>query len=133
MPGKSFATILGFVGGLSVVAGGLLRFLVFTPRAISSGAVSPLLTPLAPLLGAIVLGGLVVWACRPRFWWWPGRRLFNGILLVVLGAAVWILLGASILFLVGGLLAILAGILLPIEGMLLRHARPRRLLARRLV
>ena len=133
MPGKSFATILGFIGGLSVVAGGLLRFLAFTPRALSSGAGSTLLAALAPLLGAIVLGGLVVWVCRPRFWWWPGRRLFNGILLVVLGAAVWIVLGGSILFLVGGLLAILAGIFLPIEGLFLRHVRPRRLLTRRLV
>ncbi len=133
MPGKSFATILGFVGGLAVVAGGLIRFLAFVPRAISSASGSGLAIALAPLLGAFVLGGLMVWVCRPRIWWWPGRRLFNGILLVVLGAAVWILLGGSILFLVGGLLAILAGIFLPIEGMFLRVSRPRRLLARRFV
>lgn len=133
MTNRSVALVLGFMGGLLILLGGLLRLLGELPQAVSAPMAMRLLSTLSFVLATVVLGVIVLWVCRPRVWWWPGRRLLNGILLVVMGAVTWLLLGGELLTVLGAVLAVLAGLLLPLEGLVSGGWRPRRSLARRLV
>lgn len=112
---RSVATILGTLGGLAILVGGLLQFVLRWSVSAGSPSAGALVSGLLALLLAGVLGFFVLISCRPRLWWWPGRRLFNAVWLIVLGAVAWILLGGSLLTNVGALLTIVAGVVLPFE------------------
>lgn len=132
MLGRSVATTIGFIGGILVLLGGLLAFLMGVIRGAAVSGFGPIAGALGALLVAAIFGFLIVFTSRPRFLWWPGRRLFNGVLLVVLGVLTWFLVGGSVLVEVGAILAILAGILLPFEGLIGRPFRSgRRIFHRR--
>ncbi len=116
MAARGLAMILGLIGGLLVSIGGLVSLLSASVRSLSGSTTGFLSGPVVSFLVAFVLGLLILWASRPRWWWWPGRRLFNGVLLVVLGVLAWVFAGGSVLTVIGALLTIVAGVVLPLEG-----------------
>ena len=126
MVGKGVPTAVGFVGGLLVVLGAgsaLRRALAGTGGTFSSTA---LFGPAAVAVFAGVLGLMVLFFSRPRILWWRGRLLFNGLILIVVGAVLLIVVPLGLLIEIGAVLAILAGAIFAIESF-----APRRSLFRR--
>ncbi len=128
---RGISSLLGFLGGILVLVGGLVAFVLAAVREVGTRSFGLLAGPLLGLLVAAVLGFLIVFTCRPRLLWWPGRRLFNGILLIVWGVLAYLFAAASLLGVVGAVLAVLAGVILPFEGLASgffgrRHLFPRR-------
>lgn len=116
MAGRSIALFLGFLGGLTILVGALVGFLLPLGTHWATGGTVGLALRLISLFVGGILGLLVLFTSRPRIFWWPGRRLFNGLVLVVLGAMTWVLLGGTLLTTAGAILTVLAGFLLPLEG-----------------
>lgn len=116
MVGRSFAVVVGFLGGLAVLLGGFLSFLSVLARVPLSSVTWVSFSVALTFLGTVVVGFLILLTSRPRFWWWPGRRLFNGIWLIALGVLAWILAGGFIVSLAGAVLTVIAGVMLPLEG-----------------
>lgn len=105
------ASALGFIGGLFTLVGAVVA-------AVSSG--------LGRILGAnslsgaggfiaefivFVVGIVMLFVSRPKWFMWRGRDLWDGVVLFFGGALAWILLGGELLVLVGAVLAVLAGLL----------------------
>lgn len=131
MARPSIASLLGFAGGVCVLLGGLLAFLTAALGAVGSRSLGLLAGPVFTLVAAAVLGFLILFTCRPRLLWWPGRRLFNGVLLIVWGLLAYLFAAASLLGTIGAVLAIVAGVVLPLEGFASGFFGRRHLLRRR--
>lgn len=131
MTGRSVAVVIGFLGGLLVLLGGLVRFVLALAGGVGSSSAATLGGPLLGACGILLLGLLILFTARPRFWWWPGRRLFNGILLIAFGALAWIFAGGSLLVLFGSVLTLVAGVILPLEGYVMSAFGLNRLFRRR--
>ena len=130
MTRRSWAAVVGLFGGILVFTGGLIRFLSSVSGLLSSPNASELFSAFLPFVVTAALGLVVLWVCRPRLWWWPGRRLWNAVLLI--GLLIWFVSSLSIVTLVGIVLVIVAGFLLLLEGLVFAHLRPRGLFRRRL-
>lgn len=127
MFGRSLATTVGSIGGWVVLLGGVVTFFlgwVHSPTSTLAG-------PWIPFLGTAILALVILFTSRPRLVWWQGRRLFNGIILVVAGALVWALFGNSVITAVGAAVTVFAGVLLPTEGWVFRAIGLRRRLFHR--
>ncbi len=132
MARRSFATTIGFIGGVAVLAGGLLGLVTSLLAHVSSPGIESLVGAFFGFIAATVLGLVILWVCRPRWWWWPGRRLVNGVLMIVLGVLAWVVAGGAFLTVLGAIITIVAGVLLPVEGFFLGAFGPRRFFHRRL-
>jgi hypothetical protein len=119
MSGRGIATLIGLISGVLIIVGGFITFLGHLAGsslgALGSGTSSVIL----PIV-TVILGFVVLWVSRPRLFWWPGRRTFNGILLVALGVITWIVVGTNLLVIIGSALAMLSGMVLVVEGFLPR-------------
>jgi hypothetical protein len=116
--GRSIGSTLGFFGGLLVVLGGIVTFLLHLAGGNATPSWGGLLPSIAELAIALIFGALIVFTCGPRMFWSGGSRLFTGILLILFGVLTWILLSGSILIELGALLTIVGGIILPLQGWL---------------
>ncbi|HEV2316877.1 MAG TPA: hypothetical protein VGV89_04805 [Thermoplasmata archaeon] len=117
MFGRSLATVLGLIGGILVILGGVVEFLMAVAGGFSGGSFAQVWGVLVPMLLAGTLGLFILLSSRPRIWWWPGRRMFNSIVLIFLGVLAWVLIAGSVLVEFGAVFAILAGVVLPLEGL----------------
>jgi hypothetical protein len=122
--GRGVASLIGFIGGVLIVLGALVAFLL---ALAAGGAVAPLVAALV----AGVLGLLVVSLSRPRIVWWPGSRLTIGLLLMVLAALAGLLFAANILIVVGAVAAFLSGVVFLVEAVAWRAFSYRGRLVRR--
>jgi hypothetical protein len=113
---RSVALLVGLVGGICVILAGLLSFATSALGSVGQRTGGLLLSGVFGLLLTLILGVIILFTCRQRIFWWPGRRLFNGILLVFLGVLALLFVAPSALLVVGALLTVVAGVLLPVEG-----------------
>lgn len=128
MAGRSVATIIGSIGGYLILLGAVVTFVltwVYSPTLSIAG-------PWIPFFASALVALFILFTTRPRLIWWQGRRLFNAVVLLVLGVLAWLLSGGSVIAEVGAILVILAAIVLPVEGELLRALGLRRPWYRRL-
>lgn len=113
----SLATTVSLVGGVCIALGGLVEFFRTFVAGVHASTLGGVFPAALALTGTLTIGFFVLLTSRPRIIWWPGRRTFNGLLLVLLGILAWVFSGGFILTEVGALLAILGGVLLPFEGL----------------
>lgn len=118
MLGRSVALILGALGGVLILIGGFVAFLLSLGASGLTGGSAAGHGSWLLLAGTLILGFLVLLTCRPRLFWWPGRRLFNAVILVVLGLVTWVAFGGFAVTAIGALLTVAAGVVLPLEGLL---------------
>lgn len=122
MAGRSIATVIGSLGGYLVLLGAVVTLVlswVHSPTLSLAG-------PWIPFLATALVALLILFTSRPRLIWWQSRRLFNALVLLVLGVLAWLLSEGSLIVDVGAILVVLAGIVLPVEGELLRALGIRR-------
>lgn len=117
MLGRSFALVIAAVGGVLILLGGVAAFLLSAARSPGAGLAAGLQGAFLALAITLLLGFLVLLTARPRLFWWSGRRLFNAIVLAVLGLLTWVFVGGFVLTAIGAVLTIVGGIALPIEGL----------------
>ncbi len=112
---RSVVSVLATLGGILVVLGGILGFLLslgpggFGPRL--DGAASSL------VLGtvAVVLGLIILFYSGFTHIQGIARGATGGILLIVLGVVAWVTVGGWILVALGSFLTVLAGLVLLLE------------------
>ena len=122
---SSLVTVLAALGGLLVILGGIVGFLLsigpngYGPRY--DGMVGGLVLGLV----AIFLGILILIFSGYTHFQGVDRSLTGGLILVVLGIVTWVVVGDGILVDVGSLLTVVAGLALPFRvlvGDSSRHA-----------
>src|SRR5215469_9909239 len=96
MFGRSIGGLVGFVGGILVIVGGLLAGLLALLGAglhVGQGVVGGLVVAFV----AILLGIVMLFLSRPRLFWWRGRRIVTGLLLVGVAIITWLAVAANLL------------------------------------
>ncbi len=112
---RSLVSVLATLGGILVVLGGILGFLLsFGPGAYGprlDGAVSSL------VLGAVavIVGLLILFYSGFTHIQGLARGATGGVILIVLGVVAWVVVGQWILVALGSFLAVLAGLVLLVE------------------
>lgn len=114
---RSLATYVALVGGIIVVVGSLVRFFSALASDIATSAAPALLPAALVLLASLTVSFFILLTSRPRLFWWPGRRWFSAIILVVLGILAFVFSAGFVLTEIGAVLAIVGGVLLPVEGL----------------
>jgi hypothetical protein len=109
---RSLVTFLAAFGGILIILGGILGFLLsFGPErfgGVYNGVAGALLLGLiAVVFGLVILAYSGYTHIRGA-----NHSLSGGIILVVLGAVTWIVVGGWLLVAVGSFLAVLAGLVL---------------------
>jgi hypothetical protein len=115
MAQRSLVTILAAIGGVLVICGGILGFLLsFGPRGFGpdyagdGGAFNALVFGVI----AVILGLAILVYSGYTHLRGAERNLTGGVVMVVLGAVTWMVVGGWLLVAVGSFLAVVAGLLL---------------------
>jgi len=118
MAQRSLVTILAAVGGVLVILGGLIGFLLslnpegFGPRL--EGAFGALLMGAV----AVILGLIILAFSGYTHYRGVDRNVTGGLVLFVLGVVTWVVVGDWALVALGSFLTVLAGIVLVAQVML---------------
>jgi hypothetical protein len=119
---RSLVTVLAALGGILVILGGILGFLLsFAPRVgprFDGSLSAAIFGLLAILFGVIILVYSGFTHLRGA-----ERNLTGGVVLVVLGVVTWVVVGGWVLVAAGSFLAIVAGLVL-LAQILLDNPRP---------
>lgn len=109
---RSLVTVLAAIGGILVVVGGILGFLLsFAPRGSGLGFYGPLD---ALVIGtvAVIMGLFILVYSGYTHLRGVSKNLTGGVVLVVLGVVTWIVAGDWVLVAVGSFLTVMAGLVL---------------------
>ncbi|MCI4324038.1 MAG: hypothetical protein L3K03_08540 [Thermoplasmata archaeon] len=117
MSQRSLVTVLAALGGILVILGGILGFLLsigpngYGPRF--DGAVDALVLGLL----AIVFGVLILVYSGYTHYQGVDRSVTGGLILVVLGIVTWVVVGGWVLIAAGSFLTVVAGLALMFQVM----------------
>ncbi len=117
MERKLVPTLLGAFGGLLILLGALVAFLLGMVNGIATSHPGPLLTGMATgaIAGAVGFIALVLtYYSRGSEW----ERLAGGIGLLVLGVVSWAFLMSSALAIAGSILVFFGGLVFTLEGLI---------------
>ena len=121
MAQRSLVTVLAALGGILVILGGILGFLLsLGPRGYGPGYPGDYGALSALIFGvlAVIFGLMILVYSGYTHLRGAERNLTGGIILVVLGAVTWIIVGGWLLVAVGSFLAVVAGLVLLAEVLL---------------
>jgi Flp pilus assembly pilin Flp len=112
---RSLVAILAALGGILVILGGILGFLLsFAPGGYGMRDQFAAAALVYGVL-AVIFGLVIVAFSGYTHYRGVERSLTGGVILIVLGAVTWIVVGGWVLVAVGSFLAVLAGLLLMAE------------------
>jgi len=112
---RSLVTVLAAMGGILVILGGILGFLLsFGPRGYGPGYPGYYGSVDALVFGvlAVIFGFMILAYSGYTHLRGAERNLTGGVVLIVLGAVTWIVVGGWLLVAVGSFLAVVAGLVL---------------------
>jgi len=112
---RSLVTVLAALGGILVILGGILGFLLsLGPRGFGPAYYGPVYAGVFGAL-AVILGAVILVYSGFTHIRGAERNLTGGVVLVVLGVVTWIVVGYWVLVAVGSFLAVVAGLVLLAE------------------
>jgi hypothetical protein len=112
---RSLVTVLAALGGILVILGGILGFLLsLGPRGFGPAYYGPVYAGVFGAL-AVILGAIILVYSGFTHLRGAERNLTGGVVLVVLGVVTWIVVGYWVLVAVGSFLAVVAGLVLLAE------------------
>jgi hypothetical protein len=115
---RSVVTVLAALGGILVILGGILGFLLSIGSDDFGGRFGMDSGALVYGIIAVVVGMLILLFSGYTHYRGADRTLVGGIVLIVLGAVGWAVVGGWVLVAIGSVLAVLAGLLLCAEILL---------------
>ncbi|MDE1837333.1 MAG: hypothetical protein KGJ23_12070 [Euryarchaeota archaeon] len=114
MERKAVPSLLGAVGGLLLIVGGIVSFILGAVYAVVTAHAQSLIVGIGLGILAGVLG-LLTWVMTYYARGTPGERIVGGVTLIVLGIVGWGFLTGSLIALVGATLAFFAGLIFSLE------------------
>lgn len=113
MAQRSLVTLLAALGGILIIIGGILGFILgfgpygYGPRIGDNGSYFAVLALLAIIFGIIILVFSGYTHLRSA-----DQSVVGGLVMMILGLITWVVAGAWLLVAIGSFLAILAGLIL---------------------
>jgi hypothetical protein len=115
---RSIVTVLAGLGGVLVILGGILGFLLSIGPSGYGPRYDGTVGALALGLIAIVLGFLILVFSGFTHYQGVDRSVTGGLVLLILGIVTWVIVGGWILIAVGSFLTVVAGLVLVLEVLL---------------
>jgi len=113
---RSLVTLLAALGGVLVIIGGIVGFLLSLAPGAGFGARGDFVAG-AAIYGfvAVILGLIIIVFSGYTHYRGVESNLTGGLILIVLGVVTWIIVGGWVLIAAGSFLAVVAGLILMLE------------------